>query len=149
PEHPRHCVAHGLGRGAVVDLAARTLRVDEPRLAERLQVLDDCLPGHRQPAGELTRGRRAPVQELAHDRATRAVGERSEDAVERVVSTAHRWRALVPRTRHRSATWELRSSASLRSSLMRALVPRARHRSATWELRSSASLRSSLMRALV
>src|SRR5204862_223229 len=82
---------------------------DAARVAERLQVLGDCLPGHRPPVGELTRGRRAPVQELAHDRATRAVGERSEDAVERVVSTAHRCRALVPRARRRSATWELRS----------------------------------------
>ena len=72
----------------VAGLAAGALRLDEAGAAQRREVLRHRLPAHRQLAGHLGRGRRAVVGEVAEQVAAARVGERGEDAVERIAHPA-------------------------------------------------------------
>src|SRR5581483_3679327 len=75
-------------RQPVPRLAAATLRLDEPGVGERREVLRHRLARHRQLAGELGRGRRPALRQVADHLPPRRVGERAEDEVQRVGHSA-------------------------------------------------------------
>src|SRR6266852_69121 len=119
----------------------RSVDEDQPERDERVEAtdddpLEDDAGGNRRRYGnaEHVGGAVAPEHDLCegHDSDERDQGlhDRADDAAlpHLTERTAHRCTVLVPRTLHRSVTWELRASAALRCSLI------------TWELRASAAL---------
>ena len=71
--HPRHRVRQRRRRDPVADLAPGALAVEQPRVGERVEVLEHGLAGDRQPGGELGRGRRGLRGDLGEQRAAPGV----------------------------------------------------------------------------